>query len=82
MSRLVADGGAALLAAVNDDETALRVGKSLYRAKKSAAIVGSVAGIYINVKRAQTKGAMIARGIAERQNLSSAILTDKARIVF
>ena len=49
---LVTDGGAAFIALMYDDISLLRVGLSAYRAKNSAAIVCSVAGIYIDVKRA------------------------------
>ena len=80
--RLVADGGTALLTTVDDNKAALGVGERLYRAKNAAAIVGSVAGIYVNVKRTKAKRAVIARGVAEGQNLLAAILAYKSGIVF
>ena len=82
MCRLVADGGTALFAAVDDNKAALGVGERLYRAKNAAAIVGSVAGIYVNVKRTKANRAVIARGVAEGQNLLAAILAYKSGIVF
>ena len=44
--------------------------------------VGSVAGVYIYVQRAQTKGAVITRGVTERLYLLAAVLTYKAVVVF
>ena len=49
--RLVSDRLAAPLAAVDDDIALLRVGHSTYGAKNAAALVGSVTGIHVNVKR-------------------------------
>ena len=40
---------AAFLTSVYDDKSLFGVGKSLNRAENSAAFVGSVAGIYVNV---------------------------------
>ena len=47
---LVADGGTASIAAVNDDKALFGVGQSLYRAKDTAAIIGSVTGIDVHVE--------------------------------
>ena len=80
--RLVSYRLAAFFAAVDDNIAALGVGKRSYRAKYSAATVLSVTGVYINVERAKAEGAMIARGVAERKHLSSAILAGEAVIVF
>ena len=80
--RLVSDDGSALLALMDNDVTPLWVGLRFDRAKYAAAWVGSVAGVYINMQRAQAKGAMIARGVAEGKNLTAAALTCKAVIVF
>ena len=80
-SSLVSNGLTAFVASVNDDKALLGVGKSLNGSKNSLALVGSVAGIYINVKRAETEGTMVSRGVSEWFNLSTAILTDKARII-
>ena len=49
--RLVAHLSAAPLASVDYDKSALCVGQSPYRTENAAALVLSVAGIYINVKR-------------------------------
>jgi len=54
----------------------------LHRAKNSAAGIGSVTGVYINVERAKAKGAVIARGNAEGQDLLAAVFACKARVVF
>lgn len=45
-------------------------------------LAGSVAGIYIKVKRPKTKRAVISRCIAERLDLSSAVGADKSVVVF
>ena len=79
--RFVSDGLAAFFAAVDDDIALLRVGHSTDWAEYSAAFVGSVAGIHVNVKRRKTEGAVISRGVSEREHLASAIFADKARIV-
>ena len=60
MGGAVANRGAAFVAAVNDNKALFGVGESLDRAENSAAIVGSVARVYINVKRAKAKWAMVA----------------------
>ena len=80
--RAVADGSAAFVAAVNYDISALCVGERLNGAQDTAAVVGSVTGIYINVQGAKTKGAVISRGVSEREHLLAAILADKALVVF
>ena len=80
--RAVADGRAAFVAAVNYDISALCVGERLNGAQDTAAVVGSVTRIYINVQRAKTKGAVVSRGVSEREHLLAAILADKALVVF
>ena len=67
---------------MNDNKALFGVGESLDRAENSAAIVGSVARVYINVKRAKAERTVIARGVAKGQNLFSAVLADKALVVF
>ncbi len=57
--RLVANGLAAFVAAVNYDKALFRVGKSLNGTENSFAFVSPVARVYINVKRAKTKGTVI-----------------------
>jgi hypothetical protein len=57
--RFVSDGLSTFITTVNDNISFFRIGKSLYRAENSATVVGSVAGIYVNVKRAKAEGTMI-----------------------
>ena len=80
--RAVANGSTAFVAAVNYDISALCVGERLNGAQNTAAVVGSVTGIYINVQGAKTKGAVVSRGVSEREHLLAAILADKALVVF
>ena len=58
-SCLVAHYCAASLTAVDDDKSLLGVGQGLYGAKDSSAVVGSVAGVDIHVKRAKTVWAVV-----------------------
>jgi len=78
----VADCRAATLAFMDYYISALGVGLGFYRTENSAAFVCSVAGVYIDVERAKAEGAVVARGVAEWQNLLAAIFADKAVIVF
>ena len=80
--RLVADGGTAFFAAMDKNKSALRVGESLDRSEKTAAIVCPVPGIHVNVKGAKAERAMVTRGVAKRKHLFAAILAYKPRIVF
>ena len=80
--RLVPDYRATFVALMDYYVALFRVGLGFYGAKDSATGVGSVAGVNIYVQRAQTKRAVITRGVAERQNLFAAILTHKAVVVF
>ena len=80
--RLVTDGSTAPLTAMNDYVALLRVGERLHRTEYTSAGVCSVSRIYINVKGAETEWAVIARGVAEREHLLAAALTDEALIVF
>ena len=82
MSRLVSNDLAATLASMDYYISLFGVGKRSYGAQNSAAFVCSVARVNVNVKRAKAKRAVIARGVAKRQNLFSAILADKSVIVF
>ena len=82
VSRLVSHRPAASLTAVGDNISALGVGLSLDGTENSAAVVGSVTGVNIDVQGAQTEGAVVSRGIAEGENLFAAVLADKAVIVF
>ena len=67
---------------MNDNISLFRVGKSLDRTKNTLTLIGSVARIDVNVKRAKTEGTVISRGVAKRQDLFSAVFADKSRIVF
>ena len=78
MSRLVAYDFATLVTAVNYDVAALRIGQGTDRAEYSAALVCSVTGIYIHVKRAKAERTVVARGVAKGQNLTAAVLTYEA----
>ena len=59
MRCLVANNRTAALATVNYDISALGIRLCLDGAKNAAAGVCSVAGVYINMKRAKAEGAMI-----------------------
>ena len=80
--RLVAHDLAALVAAEDYNITALRIGQGAYGAQYSSALVCSVTGIYIHVQGAKAEWAMIARGVAEGQDLLAAIFAYKAGVVF
>ena len=71
----------AFIATVDYNKALFGVGKSLNGSKNALTFIGSVTGIYINVKRAKAEWTVISRGVAKRLNLSAAILTNKARIV-
>ena len=78
----VANGRTASFAAMNYDIAALRIRRSTGGAKNAAALVGAVAGVYINVERAKAKRAVISRGVTEGENLLAAVFAYKSAIVF
>ena len=82
MGGSVADSLTALFASVDYDISAARIGLCSYRHKKSAAGVGSVTGIYVNVQGMQAEGAVISRGVAEGQYLAPAVSAYEAVVVF
>ena len=82
MGGFVSYGLAAFFASVYDNVPAPRVGLGADRHEKSAAWIGSVAGVDIHVQRMKTKWAVVSRGVAERQNLTPAVCTDKSVVVF
>ncbi len=82
MSCFVSYCSRALIATVYYNIALLRVWQRAYGTKNSLARILPVSRIYIHMERAQTKWAMISRGISKRQYLFSAILTNKAVIVF
>ena len=82
VSGFVSHDLAAFIAAVNYDIAFLGVGKRSYRTENTSAIVLAISGIDVNVKRAEAKRAVIARGVSEWKNLTAAILAYKSIIVF
>ena len=72
----------AFFAAVDYDVTALCVRQRLYGAENTAAVVCSVARVYVNVQGAETERTVISRGISEREHLFAAVLADEACVVF
>ena len=82
MSSLVTMYLAALLALVEDYIPLLGVVDYLYRLHLSPALAGAVTGIYVKVERPQTKGTMVARGVAQGLDLTSAMRADKSVVVF
>jgi len=75
--REAADG-----ATVSYDEAAAGIGFYGYRLHKPAALRGTVAGVDIDMERAEAERAVITRRIAERGYLSAASRADKPRVVF
>ena len=64
--RATSRGCAAFFTAVNDDVTALGVRLGTDGTQGPAALVCSVSRVYVYVQRIEAKGAMVARGVAER----------------
>jgi hypothetical protein len=77
---LVSYHRAASIASVDNYVSLFRIGLGADRAENSAAIVCSVAGVYINVKGTKAERAMISRGVAKGQNLFAAILANKTLV--
>lgn len=73
---------AAFVAFMEYDITLFGVGKRFYRAHDSATFTSSVSRIFVNVERAKALGAMIARCIAERKHLKSAVGANEAVVIF
>ena len=80
--RAVADGSAAFVASMENYISALRIGERLNGAQNTATGLGSVARVDIDVQRAQTEGAVIARGVSKRLNRLAAMRTNKAAVIF
>ncbi len=80
--RTVASQIAAFVAFVGYYVTLLRIGCAGYRHKQASAIRCTVAGVYVDMHRAQTPGAMVAAGFTQGQNLKSAVAAHKTLIVF
>ena len=73
---------AAFFTAVNNDVAALGIGLCTHGTQGSPTVVRSVAGVYVHMQRVKTKGAVVARGVAERQDLTPAMGANKAVVVF
>ena len=82
MGRLVTDGLSTSFASVDDYKATFGVWLGLYGAQNTAASVCSVTRVYIHMKRAEAKWAVIARGVSKGQNLLAAGNTGKAAVVF
>ena len=80
MSRLISDYGAAFFALMDDNVSALGIGLCLDCAENSAAGICTVTGVYVNVKRGEAEGAMVARGVSKREYLLAAALAYKALV--
>ena len=57
----------------------VRLGK--HRFKRCAALGRAITRIFVNMERPEAVWAMISRGVAERRDLSAAMLTDKSAVV-
>ena len=73
---------AAFGTAVNDHVSLSRVGLHADRLHRSAALVGAIPGIDVHVQGPQAKRAVVARGVAQGQDLFSAMRANKAAVVF
>ena len=81
-SRSVSAYLSAFFTFVDYNKSAFCVGLGADRSHKSSTFVGSVARIYINVKRPQAEGAMIPRGIAQGKHFPSAMGAGEAVVKF
>lgn len=73
---------AASCATVDYHISALGVKLDADRLHRCAALVCSVAGIYVNVQGPEAKRTMVARGIAERLHFAPAMSAGKAAVIF
>ena len=73
---------AAFCAFVDDNVALFGVGLGGDGLHKTAALAGTVAGIYIEMLRPQAKGAVVSRGVAEGLNLPPAVLADEGIVIF
>ena len=71
-----------LRASVKNDIPLFWIGNYLDGLHRRATLTSAVTGIYVNVKRPKAKRAVIARGVAEGQYLTSTVRTDKSVVVF
>ena len=73
---------ATTVTAVNENITALGVGKRADWAENATTGIGAVTRENVYVQRAETEGTVIARGVAEREHLFATVLAGEAAIVF
>ena len=73
---------AAFFASGNDDIPLLGIGLGRNRLQLSSAGVGTVARVDVHVKRPQTEGTMIPRGIAQGKHFPAAMGTGEAVVKF
>ena len=72
---------AALGASMDNDETATGIGLGADRFHRAAAGIGTVAGVDVHVERPKAKRAMVAGGVAQRQDFAPAMRADKTVVV-
>ena len=82
MGGAVAVDLAAACATVDDNEAFFGIGLCADGLHRTFAFAGAVTGIDVHVKRPEAEGAVIAGGKAERLHGFSAVLTNKAVIIF
>ena len=73
---------ATFFTAMHDHVSAPWMGFCPYRAKRSAARIGTVAGVDVYVQGIEAERAMVARGVAKRQDLAAAMCANKAVVIF
>ena len=79
--RLVSAQCTAAGAAMRYDIALFRVRLGKHRFKRCAALGRAIARIFVNMERPEAVWAMISRGVAERRDLSAAMLTVKSAVV-
>lgn len=79
--RLVSAQCTAAGAAMRYDIALFRVRLGKHRFKRCAALGRAITRIFVNMERPEAVWAMISRGVAERRDLSAAMLTDKSAVV-
>lgn len=79
--RLVSAQCTAAGAAMRYDIALFRVRLGKHRFKRCAAFGRAITRIFVNMERPEAVWAMISRGVAERRDLSAAMLTDKSAVV-
>ena len=82
MRRLVSVNFVAFCASVKNYVSLLGVSYYLDGLHRRATLASAVTRIYVNVKRPKAKRAVIARGVAKRQYLTSAMCAYKSVVVF